>query len=127
MNESTLMMSSELQGLVPDLEDEPVFDYSNLTVVQCKIAGQDEPVIGQLVSVSTHEDHDLELRVGTRIALEIFKNVADITLEEIRVIYLDASVSLGGPFMINHVKIREVDQKSQSCIACLKLVRRIAK
>ena len=122
-----MMMSSELQGLVPDLEDAPVFDHGNLAVVQCKVTGQDEPVVGQLVSVSTHEDHDLELRIGIRTALEIFKNVADITLEEIQVIYLDASVSLGGPFMINHVKIREVDQNSQSCITCLKLVRRTTK
>ena len=121
------MMSSELQGLVPDLEDEIVFDHGTLAVVQCKVIGQEESIVGQLVSVSTHEDNDLEFRIGVRTALEIFKNVADITLEEIQMIYLDASVSLGGPFMIDNVKIREVDQKSQSCVVCLKLVRRTIK
>ena len=127
MNESTLMMSSELQGLVPDLEDESIFGYGQLAVVLCKVLGQDEPIKGNLVGVSTYDNPDIELKIDITTALEIFKNMADITFESIQVIYLETSVSLGGPFMISGVKVRDVDQSKRDCTLCLKLVTRTTK
>jgi len=127
MNESTIMMSSELQGLIPDLEDEPVFDHGKLAVVLCQVVGQDKPIKGNLVGVSTYDHPDIELKIDITTALEILKNMADITFENIQVIYLDASVSLGGPFMINGIKVRDVDQSKRDCTLCLKLATRTSK
>ena len=121
------MMSSELQGLVPDLEDESIFAYEQLAVVHCKIVGQDEPIKGNLVGVSTYNHLDIELKIDITTALEIFKNMADITFESIQIIYLETSVSLGGPFMISGVKVRNVDQPKRDCTLCLKLATRTTK
>jgi hypothetical protein len=127
MNESTLMMSSELQGLVQDLEDESIFGYGQLAVVLCKVVGQDEPIKGNLIGVSAYDHPDIELKIDITTALEIFKNMADITFESIQIIYLETSVSLGGPFMISGVKVCNVDQPKQDCTLCLKLATRTTK
>ena len=128
MNESAIMMSSELLGLIPDLEDEVASLPISLTaVVVGIIEGQEAPLIGQLIGMTSTNQPVIELSIDIKTALEMFKNVANITFENIQAIYLETVVPLGGPFTIRGIKIRDVNQTKRECILSFKLISKLGK
>ena len=128
MNESAIMMSSELLGLIPDLEDEVASSPISLTaIIVGVIRGQEAPCTGQLVGISSIDQPTVEMSIDIKTALEMFKNVANITFENIQVIYLETVVSLGGPFTISDIKIRDVNQTKRECILSFKLISKLGK
>ena len=128
MNESAIMMSSELLGLIPDLEDEVASLPISLTaVVVGVIKGQEAPLIGQLIGMTSADQPVIELSIDIKTALEMFKNVANITFENIQTIYLETVVSLGGPFTISDIKIHDVNQTKRECILSFKLISKLGK
>lgn len=128
MNESAIMMSSELLGLIPDLEDEVASLPISLTaVVVGIIKGQEAPLIGQLIGMTSADQPVIELSIDIKTALEMFKNVANITFENIQTIYLETVVSLGGPFTISDIKIHDVNQTKRECILSFKLISKLGK
>ena len=128
MNESAIMMSSELLGLIPDLEDEVASSPISLTaIIVGVIRGQEAPGTGQLVGISSIDQPTVEMSIDIKTALEMFKNVANITFENIQVIYLETVVSLGGPFTISDIKIHDVNQTKRECILSFKLISKLGK
>lgn len=114
MSDTELMMSSELQGQIPDLEEQ-AGDFGNLAVVLCKVPGQEDAFHSVLIGVTSGDRPELEVRTDLKTALDLFKNRADITFSEIQIIHQESTIELGGPFMITDIKLHTVDQTRQSC------------
>lgn len=121
MSDSKIIMSEELQGLIPDLED-AIFDYGAISVVHCEISGQEKAFYGPLVRFSFNERLKVELKTATSIALAVYKNKDWTIFDRIKVIYRDELMSFEGPFRIHKFKIRDVKQQEQICMLRLSFV-----
>lgn len=121
MNDSTLMMSSELTGLIPDLENEVPLEQSDSAEVVCKIANQDS-FRAPLMSIAG--DLEFEILMGLKRALEIFQNRDDIILENIQVIHQDVMMSFDGPFKIKAIKLKSINHARQVCLLGFKLLHK---
>lgn len=114
MNDSTLMMSSELTGLIPDLENDVPLEQSDSAEVICKIADQDIALRMPLISITSY--FEFEVLSSLKRALEIFQNRDDIILENIQVIYQDITMSFDGPFKVKDVKLKNINHARQTCM-----------
>lgn len=120
MNDSTVMMSSELQGLIPELENETSPEYNDSAEVIYKIKDQDEELRSLLMGVSS--DFEFDVLSDLKSALEIFKNRDDIILDNIRIIYQGTTIHLDGPFKLTGVKIKDINHARQFCTLGFKLL-----
>lgn len=117
MIDSTLMMSQELNGMIPDLEDQ----VANFPIIVCKILGKEHEFESRLLSLLVSTPHKVEFVSSIRDALEILKNKTELTFEEIKIIHLETTTSLGGPFVIGDVGLKDIDHIEQKCSLCLEL------
>lgn len=116
MSDTSIMMSSELEGLIPDLEGS--FQYNNDVICALKI---DEKEIKCLLCEISNASIEFETII--EIGLEIFKNKANIIIENIRLFYFNTFVSsLDGPFKVKNIKLK-IDQQSKKCKLFIELKR----
>lgn len=121
MNDSKVMMSEELQGLVPDLE-EGGFDHGSNSVVHLEISGRRDPFYGPLVGFSCSNRLKVELKTTPDKALEIYRNKDAVVFDRIKIIYRNESLSFDGPLKVHKVRVRDVRQKSQVCTLRLSFI-----
>ena len=121
MNDSKIMMSQELQGLIPDLEGDD-FNYGTNSVVHFEIAGRDSPFHGPLVGFSFNDRLKVELRTTPEKALQFCRNKDVVIFDLIKIIYCNESLSFEGPFKIHRAKVHDVKQKDQVCTLRLSFV-----
>jgi len=115
-------MSQELHGLVPDLEDEHVFDHGTTAMVQGEIIDELMPLEGELVEISSSNDLRVELKLNIRSALTIYKNRDKFVFKQIKIIHRDETLSFGDMLKISGIKIKDVNHANQICTLGLTLV-----
>jgi len=121
MSDSKIIMSEELQGLVPDLEDDVTIDYGTNSVVHCEISNQEKPLYGPLIRFSFQKKLNVELKSTMSKTFEIYRNKDQITFDRIKIIYCNEFLSFDGPFKIKKIEISDVKQQDQICTLRLSL------
>ena len=121
MPESKIIMSEELQGLIPELEDDTASEYGSNAVVQFDILDQKIPLRGPLVSVTSSQAMEFEIRSTIEAALAIYKIKNDVIFDKIKIIYHEESLTHEGPFMISDIKIHDIKHSEQICVLKMSL------
>lgn len=114
------MMSSELSGLIPELEDEIPLDRSDTLEIVYKLISNDIESRAPLLTITS--DFQIECLSPLKKAIEIFKNRDDIILEYIHVIYRDLNMPIEGPFKVADVAVKNVNHDKQICSLCFRLL-----
>ena len=120
MSDSKIMMSSELSGLIPELEDEIPLDRSDTLEIVYKLISNDIESRAPLLTITS--DFQIECLSPLKKAIEIFKNRDDIILEYIQVIYRDLNMPIEGPFKVADVAVKNVNHDKQICSLCFRLL-----
>jgi hypothetical protein len=113
-----LMMSQELFGIIPDLEE---IQFQNNPIISYKIKGIDSYVSFQLKEASVGKNFYMEYFLPLQMSLEITKNYHEVVIEEIKLIYSELTSTLDGPFKICNVRLKMLDSKDQQCLLRLDL------
>jgi len=120
MSDSTIMISAELSGLIPEFEDEILLDRSDTLEIVYKLSSNGIEHRAPLSTITSN--FQIECLFDLKKAIEIFKNRDDIILEYIQVIYRDLNMPIEGQFKLGDVAIKNVNHEKQICLLCFRLL-----
>ena len=124
-----LLMSDELRGVVPLLEEEAVSRYSNSYIVAgFNLIVDDQPHVfsGLVVGMSNEASvFKLDVRASISDAYDILKKTFTgvVKCESFLLYYDTEDFTLSGPFDVVNPKIMDFDRDNKMCTLGLDLVR----
>lgn len=105
-----LMMSQELLGIIPELEE---IQVQNKSFLSYKVKGVDSYFDFQLKEASLGKNFYVEYFLSTQASIEIIKKYHEVIIEEIKVVYNDVTSTFEGPFKICNVRLKIPNGKDQ--------------
>ena len=115
-----LMMSEELIGLIPDLEE---YHKENKPFISYKLLGNESAFSFYLNSISAGNTFFIEYFCDLKSSLKITKNYNEIVIEEFNLIYNEFISSFEGPFKILNVSLKPSSQSDKSFLLRLDLIK----
>lgn len=126
--EDNLLMSEELQGMVPEIEDNLEKYHDSFIIAGLQFYNDKEKIVhsGTVTGFSV-EDNVIRIDVKSTIeeAYYIVKKHVDGNLkcDVCYMQYVDNDIILKGPFNISSAKMMEFDREAKLCVLGVDLVR----
>ena len=113
--DSRLLLSKELEGQVPDLENSlNDYLYSNVCIY-LKDSHTGLELDGLVLSFSISDEIAVELKLNLDRAFFVVKNKDDVRFETINFILKENLLRLDGDYQIIRAKMAEIDINQQEC------------
>jgi hypothetical protein len=128
--DSRILMSDELKGQVPELEDD-LQTYEDAYVIGAlELRKNDEPfaVVGSLVGISIEDVIKIDLHVSIKDAHRVVSDKLlqkGLSCDAIQLIYASFEDRLAGPFQISSSKMMDFDRSLKMCTLGVDLTRSI--
>ena len=116
MNDSLIMMSEELQDLVPDLQEQS--NETSKVVFYYNILDERTESAAILSGLTIKNYPMIEMIIGLNDAIKILKNKDVVIIENIKIMYLENIVSYDGTFKIDTLKIKDINYALKTCVIC---------
>lgn len=121
MNDSKIMVSSELEGLLPELEEQLGVNSTFITV---SLFFVENNVIlnSNLRSFSTTPSTYIEINISIKEALKMLKNKGDVIFEKFQINYQETNLVINGPFTIGNTSLKEINYLADNCTLGLEMI-----
>lgn len=126
MNEDKLMMSDELVGQVPDLEDEELNNLiNNLVLVSMKDAASGIEISGPAAAILFSGEPEVEVKMNIAAAINVMANKSNLTkIDSVKVLHNGIVASIEGEFYVDLAKILDINVDEQTCLLALGLKKK---
>lgn len=123
MNDDKLMMSEELVGQVPELEDEEINKLINhLVLVSIEDGNTGLEIAGPAAAVLFSEEPELEIKMSIAAAVNVLVNKPRLNdIKSIKVLHEGVMASVEGDFYVDLAKILDINLDEQTCLLALGL------
>jgi len=130
--DSKILMSEELVGMVPDLEENSIKSFiDSIVVVNLAIDSQigTSVISGTLIGVLVEtKEHSLKLDFKTELktAYEFVKSITTTSGLSCRFVYMhlgDDEIHFEGPYEIFNPKIVDIDRQMKTCTLGIDLIK----
>jgi hypothetical protein len=129
MSESTLLMSEELHGQIPDLDEQYFTLIENLILVRGIFETPDgeDYLDGPLVAILSSDNPEVEIKLNLPLALDVVRRKSNLVFKSFNVYHKKVPTVLNGPFTISAAKICDINVNEQYCTLILGLQPAISK
>jgi len=124
-----LLMSEDLKGLVPSLEDDNIARYDDAFVIaalEIRHAGEIIPIAGSLIGISYDTAVKIDMRVESSVAYDLVTGLATgevYTCDAYQLLLGSRQVRLTGPFRVSCPKMLDFDKDRKMCTLAVDLFR----
>jgi hypothetical protein len=124
-----LLMSEELRGNVPELEDDQIAALEDAFVIAAlELRRGDEvlPVVGSLIGFSHEGSVKIDLSVQNSVAYSVVSEIVsgvEYTCDAYTLIFADAETRVANNFKVTSVRMMDFDRKSKMCTLAIDLDR----
>lgn len=129
-NDSRLLMSDDIKGMVPELEDDKVSMFNDSFVVAALDMSDEKEqfvVAGSLsgLSIETLESIKIDIRTALQDAYKVVKKHKTSGLSS-RMFFLhlgDDEIYFEGPYKVACIKLLEFDHQNKMCVLGIDLIK----
>lgn len=124
---SKILMSDSLKDVFreedPFAEAESIEDKFVIIALDHIVGGKRiEPILGTLVSFLLDASPEVEVKVSIPIAFSIFKSMGQLNhVNELQLHHGDDQFSLEGPYVIEAIRVQDINAAAQTCVLAMKL------
>lgn len=120
-----ILMSEELRGRVPDLEDEQLEELSSMVVyvIADRVFGSTKaPMSGILKTILLGKEPEIEFSCELSDALLSIKTDG-LRFDGFELHHGEDTIPIPGPFLVLAARIHDIDSVRQTCVLALSLKR----
>ncbi len=121
-----VLMSEQLRGQVPELEDDQMEELSNkfvYVIAARKFAEKPAPMSGILKTVLLDKEPEIEFVVELSDALFSIKTDG-LCFDGFELHHGEEIIEIPGPFLVKAARIHDIDAIRQTCVFALSLKKR---
>lgn len=124
-NEERLLMSEDLRGQIPEIEDS-INQFEDAFIVVVLEVNNDEPLAGSLNGISVEQQTiKVDIKTNLREAyLTLNKHInKTLVCSSCHLHFSSIESVLKGPFTVSSVKLIDIDRNNKTCILGIDLFR----
>lgn len=121
MQDSKIMVSPELEGLIPELEDQLSLGDDFVTA-SLSLTGATSMLDLRLKGFTTSPVINIESTIAIKTALELLKNKTNVTVERFQINYQGLSMMVQGPFLLGNMSLKDINYPTGDCILVIDLL-----
>jgi len=124
---SRLLMSEEIQGMVPQLEDDAFQKFEDAFIVGVlEIALDDSPLVGNITGLAIDDNVKFDFRVSLSSAYSVITRAAlgkQMTCTAYQLHLGDDTIRVPGPYTIQSPRMIDIDHSTKMCVLAVDLIK----